>query len=158
MSRVDYCMGVAQEIEDYKANHSEAEVKEFNTRTAPEEFLKTATDLIGPYYEAREANEKKVEDLKAFFRSQKKVAGKTKAGSARGGHGAERCSCVVVVLFARRTSSRRSSRSCPSTPTRRCRPWMRRCSPTWPRSLPSSRVSGSLSNWPSFQFSEKVKC
>ncbi|CAE7328019.1 tdp2 [Symbiodinium natans] len=72
-------LALAQEIEDYKANHSEAEVKEFNTRTAPEEFLKTATDLIGPYYEAREANEKKVEDLKAFFRSQKKVAGKTKA-------------------------------------------------------------------------------
>ena len=78
-------MGWAQEIEDYKANHSEAEVKEFNTRTAPEEFLKTATDLIGPYYEAREANEKKVEDLKAFFRSQKKVAGKTKAGGVHGG-------------------------------------------------------------------------
>ena len=99
MSRVDDCMGVAQEIEDYKANHSEAEVKEFNTRTAPEEFLKTATDLIGPYYEAREANEKKVEDLKAFFRSQKKVAGKTKAGSVRGGHRAGCCSCVGFCAF-----------------------------------------------------------
>ena len=70
---------VTQEIEDYAANHSEAETKEFKTRTAPEELLKTAAEVIKPYYEAREANEKKVQDLKAFFRSQKDVKGKTKA-------------------------------------------------------------------------------
>ena len=70
---------VTQEIEDYAANHSEAETKEFKTRTAPEELLKTAAEVIKPYYEAREANEKKVQNLKAFFRSQKDVAGKTKA-------------------------------------------------------------------------------
>ena len=74
-------LALAQEIEDYKANHSEAEVKEFNQRTAPDEFLKAAAELIPAYYEAREANEKKVQDLKAFFRSQKNVPGKTKAGS-----------------------------------------------------------------------------
>ncbi|CAE7514291.1 tdp2, partial [Symbiodinium sp. CCMP2456] len=67
-----------EEIEDYAANHSEAETKEFKTRTAPEELLKTAAEVIKPYYVAREANEKKVQDLKAFFRSQKDVAGKTK--------------------------------------------------------------------------------
>ena len=41
--------------------------------------MKTAAEVIKPYYEAREANEKKVQNLKAFFRSQKDVAGKTKA-------------------------------------------------------------------------------
>ena len=70
---------VTQEIEDFAANHSEAETKEFKTRTAPEELLKTAADVIKPYYEAREETEKKVGKLKAFFRSQKDSPGKTKA-------------------------------------------------------------------------------
>jgi len=73
-------MGSLQrEIEDFAANHSEAETKEFKTRTAPEELLKTAADVIKPYYEAREETEKKVGKLKAFFRSQKDSPGKTKA-------------------------------------------------------------------------------
>ena len=71
---------MCQEIADFGANHSESETKEFKTRTAPEELLKLAGELLPPYWEAREANEKKVENLKAFFRSQKSASGKTKAG------------------------------------------------------------------------------
>ena len=85
---------VTQEIEDYAANHSEAETKEFKTRTAPEELLKTAAEVIKPYYEAREANEKKVQNLKAFFRSQKDVAGKTKAPKVV----QFECSCACLLL------------------------------------------------------------
>ena len=70
---------MAKDAEDFAANHSEAEAKEYREQTAPENFLKAAAEIYSPYYEAREANEKKVEDLKAFFRSQKAPAGKTKA-------------------------------------------------------------------------------
>ena len=53
-------------IQDAAANHSEAEAKVFKTRTAPEELVKTATEVIKSYCETREANTQKVQDLKVF--------------------------------------------------------------------------------------------
>ena len=67
----------AKDYEDFAANHSEAEAKEYTG--AHDNFMKAVEEIMGPYYEARKANEKKVEDLKAFFRSQKAPPGKTKA-------------------------------------------------------------------------------
>ena len=45
----------------------------------PEELLKTVTEVITSYKEAREANEQKVQDPKMFFRFQKDEVGTTKA-------------------------------------------------------------------------------
>ena len=69
-------MGSAQRvIQDAAANHS----KLFETRTAPAELVKTATQVITSYGETREANKQKLQDLNVCYGSQKDEARKTKA-------------------------------------------------------------------------------
>merc|ERR1719414_1828448 len=66
-------------VEEYGQNKTKEEMDEFKKKKVPEIGAGVIKFLTEKYLSARDEVEGEVEDMKAFFRSQKEMPGKTKA-------------------------------------------------------------------------------
>merc|ERR550532_1364168 len=70
---------LAKGLEEYAKDKSESEMEAFMREQVPEIVAGVYRRMADKYYTARDEVEAEVDTMKAFFRSQKDVPGKTKA-------------------------------------------------------------------------------